>query len=86
MAVADDLAQIPSNCRHLYADVGTASGEFHCSAVIIAHPLQEAEKNRDDFREVVNDIASLINLVVWYARERDPTSERFVKSCDDFLR
>ena len=54
--------------------------------MIIAHPLQEAEKNRDDFREVVNDIASLINLVVWYARERDPMSERFVKSCDDFLR
>ncbi len=41
------------------------------------------KKNRDDFCVITSEIASLIESVVRYARERDPVCERYKGVCDE---
>jgi hypothetical protein len=48
-----------------------------------AQSRQGTKKNTD---EVTDLIGSLIESVVQYAREREPTAQRFVGACNDFLR
>lgn len=60
---------------------------FHGSVVeICAQSQQGMKKSRDDFYVITNEIGGLIELTVQYARERKPTSQRFVAVCGDFLR
>ena len=40
----------------------------------------------DEFRVITNEIGSLIESVVQYAREHNPVSERYKRVCNDFLR
>ena len=51
-----------------------------------AQSRQGIEKDRGNIYEVMNEIGSLLELVVKYAREHEPTSEKFVGTCNDFLR
>ncbi|KAF8334465.1 hypothetical protein F5887DRAFT_1079591 [Amanita rubescens] len=43
------------------------------------------KKNRNDFCVITNEITSLTELAVRYARERDPVCGRFKGVCDNFL-
>ncbi|KAF8329630.1 hypothetical protein F5887DRAFT_114713 [Amanita rubescens] len=72
-AMTNNLAHIPS-IKDI-ADVFTRMLER----------LHAMKKNRDDFCAITNEIASLIESVVRYAREHDPVCERFKGVCDDFL-
>ncbi|KAF8332164.1 hypothetical protein F5887DRAFT_1080998 [Amanita rubescens] len=69
----NNLAHIPSVKR--IADVFTRMLER----------LHAIKRNRDDFCAITNEIASLIELAVRYAREHDPVCERFKGVCDNFL-
>ena len=47
---------------------------------------QAMGNNRDNFHEVTNETGSLLESVVRYAREHEPTSEGFIRICNEFLR
>lgn len=51
-----------------------------------AHSPQAMKRNKDDFCAITNEIASLIESVLQYARERDSVCERYKGVCDNFLR
>ncbi|KAF8333691.1 hypothetical protein F5887DRAFT_1259629 [Amanita rubescens] len=72
-AMADDLEHVPSIKG--IADTFTRMLER----------LQGIEKNRDDFCVISNEIGSLIESVVRYARENKPVSEKYKVVCDEFL-
>ncbi|KAF8674792.1 hypothetical protein AX14_005249 [Amanita brunnescens Koide BX004] len=72
-AMTNELARIPS--IKAIADVFTRMLEC----------LHAMKKNRDDFCVITNEIASLIESVVKYAREHDPVCERYKGVCDNFL-
>jgi len=64
---------------------GFKSSVTSCSARVCTHSSKGIKKNRDDFCVISNEIRSLIESVVRYAREHKPVSERYTMVCDEFL-
>ncbi|KAF8333687.1 hypothetical protein F5887DRAFT_1259560 [Amanita rubescens] len=73
-AMADDLEHVPSIKG--IAEIFTRMLER----------LQGMKKDRDKFYVITDEIGSLIESVVLYARERESASERYRRMCDNFLR
>ena len=65
----------------LYINTAGSGGVRDCP-----YSRKETKSNRAEFYEITNEIGSLIESVVRHGREREATSERYKKACDDFLR
>ena len=47
---------------------------------------QQMRKNREDFREIAEEVSGLIEMVGKYVRERESTPPEFSELCEGFQR
>ena len=77
-----------------HSDIRANGSEFGVAVVVVSFKLlrtkisfgQQMQKNKEDFREITEEVSGLIEMVGKYVRERESTPPEFLELCDGFQR